>query len=123
MKETKKKGIGFRFAFNGLKEAVVRERNFRIHLCVAVVVLCISSYFQLKPIEWMFILLAIYLVLMAELINSLCERIIDHIKPEYHMNARIIKDMAAGVVLLTAFLSIIIGLIIFLPKLIDLSLF
>jgi len=119
LKENRKKGIGFNFALNGLKEAMIRERNFRIHLCVAVIVLCISFYFKLTPSEWMFVLLAIYLVLMAELLNSLCERIIDYIKPEYHINAKIIKDMAAGVVLLTAIVSVIIGFIIFLPKIIQ----
>lgn len=66
--------------------------------------------------EWIFILSAIYIVLIAELVNSLFERVIDYIKPEYHLHAKIIKDIAAGIVLLTASLSVIIGLIIFLPK-------
>ncbi|HLR73535.1 MAG TPA: diacylglycerol kinase family protein [Pseudogracilibacillus sp.] len=116
MKDKKKTSIGFRYAFNGIKEAFLRERNFRIHLYITSIVLILSFYFQLNVTEWILILIAIYFVLVMELVNSLFERIIDYIKPEYHIQAKIIKDIAAGVVLLTASLSIIIGLIIFLPK-------
>lgn len=116
MKDNKKSNIGFKFAFNGIKEAFIRERNFRIHLYITALVLLFSFYFQLSVIEWLFIIIAIYFVLVMELVNSLFERVIDYIKPEYHVQAKIIKDIAAGVVLLTASLSIIIGLIIFLPK-------
>jgi len=111
-----KRIIGFSFAWNGLIEAFKRERNFRIHLVVAVIVILISFYIQLTRIEWIFILFAIFIVLIAELINSLFERVIDYLNPAYHPHAKIIKDMAAGVVLLTACLSIIIGLLIFIPK-------
>lgn len=116
MKDKKKTSIGFGYAFNGIKEAFLRERNFRIHLYITSIVLILSFYFQLNVTEWILILIAIYFVLVMELVNSLFERIIDYIKPEYHIQAKIIKDIAAGVVLLTASLSIIIGLIIFLPK-------
>lgn len=116
MKDKQKTSIGFRFAFNGIKEAFIKERNFRIHLYITSIVLILSFYVQLNMMEWLFIIIAIYFVLVMELVNSLFERIIDYIKPEYHIQAKIIKDIAAGVVLLTATLSIIIGLIIFLPK-------
>lgn len=117
MKDNKKASIGFKFAINGIKEAFLRERNFRIHLYIMTVVLILSIYFHLNVIEWLFIIIAIYFVLVMELVNSLFERVIDYIKPEYDIQAKIIKDIAAGIVLLTASLSMIIGLIIFLPKL------
>jgi len=116
LKDKQKTSIGFRFAFNVIKEAFIKERNFRIHLYITSIVLILSFYVQLNMMEWLFIIIAIYFVLVMELVNSLFERIIDYIKPEYHIQAKIIKDIAAGVVLLTATLSIIIGLIIFLPK-------
>lgn len=117
MEDKNKRGIGLSFAINGLIEAFKRERNFRIHLYVTGIVISISIYVKLTPVEWLFIITAIYFVLVAELINSLFERVIDYIKPDYHLQAKIIKDIAAGIVLLTASLSVIIGLIIFLPKL------
>lgn len=112
----KKKGIGLEYAINGLKEAFVRERNFRIHLTVALLVICFSFIFGLSTIEWMIILMMIHIVLIAELINSLFERIIDYIKPEFHPQAKIIKDVSAAIVLIAAITSIIIGFIIFIPK-------
>ena len=117
MKENKKHGIGLQYALNGIKEAFNRERNFRIHLVVAAIVIIASFILRLSATEWMFILLAIYIVLVAELMNSIAERIIDHIKPEIHMNAKIIKDIGAAIVLIAVIFSVIIGLIVFLPKL------
>lgn len=116
MGENKKRGIGLQFALNGLKEAYRKERNFRIHLYIAIIVILFSIYFRLSKMEWIIILLMIHLVLVAELVNSLIERVIDYIKPELHPEAKIIKDIAAAVVLIVAIASVIIGLIIFIPK-------
>ncbi len=111
-----KRGIGLEFALNGLKEAFIRERNFRIHLFIATIVIIIGFYFRLEWIEWIFIIIMIQTVLITELINSLMERIIDYIKPELHPKAKIIKDISAAAVLVAAITSIIVGLIIFIPK-------
>jgi len=116
LKDNRKKGIGLAFALNGLKEAFLRERNFRIHLAVTVLVLLAGFLFQLAIFEWMFIILIISIVLIVELVNSLMERIIDYVKPEFHPQAKIIKDIAAAAVLIAAITSVIIGLFIFLPK-------
>lgn len=115
--KNKKRGlIGLEYALNGLKEAFKRERNFRIHLFVTVIVIGFCIYYNLTAIEWMFIIIMIQIVLIAELVNSLMERIIDYIKPDYHIQAKIIKDIAAAVVLIAAIFSIIVGLIVFIPK-------
>lgn len=117
MKGKKKKGIiGLTYALNGLKEAFLRERNFRIHLYITVIVICFSIFFRLSLMEWMFILIMIHIVLICELINSLMERLIDYVKPEYHPQAKIIKDISAAVVLIAAIFSVIIGCMIFIPK-------
>ncbi len=116
-RQVKKKGIGLKFALNGLKEVFLQEKNFRIHTFSAFLVLVFSFLFRLNSYEWLFILLAIQLVFVTELINSVIERIIDYIKPEIHPMAKVIKDMAAGAVLVSACFAVIIGLIVFLPKL------
>lgn len=120
MKDNKKRGIGLRFALNGLKEAFVHERNFRIHIFATIIVIVAALYFQLTPIEWLFTLVAIFIVIVSELINSVIERVIDYVKPDIHPQAKIIKDMAASIVLIAAIFAVVIGLFIFLPKLISL---
>lgn len=117
MEGKKKRGIGLRYAINGMKEAILRERNFRIHLMIACIVIIVGFIVHLNVTEWMIVLLLIHLVFITELMNSIVERIIDYMKPEYHPQAKIIKDISAAVVLIAAILSIIIGCIIFLPKL------
>jgi len=116
LKDKKKGIIGLSFALNGLKEAFIRERNFRIHLIIAIIVICFSIYFRLSVVEWMIVSILISFVLITELMNSLIERIIDYLKPEYHPQAKIIKDISAAVVLIAAITSVIIGVLIFFPK-------
>lgn len=120
MKDHKKHGIGIKYALNGLKEAFNRELNFRIHLIIALLVIIFSFMMKLTIFEWLFIILAIQMVLLAELINTIAERIIDYIKPDIHPKAKIIKDISAAVVLIAAIFSVIIGMLIFIPKLFNL---
>lgn len=120
MKEHKKNGIGLSYALNGIKEAILHERNFRIHIIAAFAVIIASFYLQLNALEWLFVLMAIQVVMVTELINSVIERIIDYVKPEIHPKAKVIKDMAAGIVLIGAIFAVLTGLIIFLPKLMNL---
>lgn len=116
MKDNKKWGIGLNHAINGIWEAIKRERNFRIHLCVATIVIFCAIYFHLSIQEWAILLIMIQLVFITELINSVVERIIDYVKPESHPEAKIIKDISAAVVLIAAITSVSVGCFIFLPK-------
>lgn len=113
----KKRGIGFKYAFNGLKQTILLERNFRIHLIFTLIVMIVSILIGLERWEWVAIIFAIALVLIAELMNTVIERMIDHVRPELHPEAKIIKDIGAGIVLVAALLSIAIGLLVFIPKL------
>lgn len=115
MKESKK-GIGLKYALQGILLAYTHERNFRIHIIISLLVIGGSFLLKLTRFEWLFVLLSIVLVLMTELINSNIERIIDYIKPEYHPQAKIIKDIAAGTVFIAALFAVIVGCIIFIPK-------
>ncbi|WP_164216174.1 diacylglycerol kinase family protein [Virgibacillus sp. YIM 98842] len=113
----KKKSIGFSYAWNGLREAAKLERNFRIHLLFAVLVIISGFLFKLAPSEWAIIIFVIGFVLVTELINTVIEKVIDYIKPDIHPTAKLIKDYAAGAVLAAAITAVLIGLIIFVPKL------
>ncbi|WP_170138771.1 diacylglycerol kinase family protein [Oceanobacillus chungangensis] len=119
MKDKQKK-IGFSYAWNGILETIKTESNFRFHLIATSFVVICSFILQISLFEWAIILLTIGLVLVAEITNSAIEAIIDYVRPEIHPAAKVIKDAAAGSVLIAALISIIIGCIIFIPKILDL---
>jgi undecaprenol kinase len=110
----------FIYAFQGLLSAVKVETNLKIHLFMTVIVLLVSVWLSLSTIEWLFILFAIGGVIAFELLNTAIERVVDLVTEEYHPLAKQAKDIAAGAVLVYAFLSVVIGLFIFLPKLLKL---
>ena len=112
----KKRWIGFSFAWNGLIEAVKSERNFQYHIVTAFIVIVFGIFFQISRLEWGIIILVIGLVLVSEMINSTVEKLIDYLKPDIHPTAKVIKDIAAGSVLIAAIIAAIIGLIVFIPK-------
>ncbi|WP_245799253.1 diacylglycerol kinase family protein [Virgibacillus siamensis] len=108
--------IGFSYAWNGLREVIKSEGNFRVHLIAAAAVIAAGLFFKLDLLQWALIFLTICVVLITEMINTSIEKIIDYIKPEINPNAKIIKDISAGAVLLAAITAIIIGLLIFIPE-------
>lgn len=107
-------------AINGLKIGVKEERNFRKELILGTLTLAVSAWLGLDQVEWLFIILCIAFVLGAELTNSALERIVDYVSPEFHEFAKASKDLAAGAVLLSAMGSAVIGLVIFVPKILHL---
>ena len=88
----------------------------RFHVVAACVVIILSSFFKISPLEWCVLLLCIGSVISAELINTAIETNVDISAPEYNEKAGLAKDLAAAAVLLTCTISVIIGLIIFFPK-------
>ncbi|GEN52034.1 diacylglycerol kinase family protein [Halobacillus faecis] len=113
----RKTGIGFCFAWNGIKEVYQSERNFRIHLSVALLVILAAFLFGLSKGEWMAILLIMVIVFSLEMVNTAMERLLDFYHPEQNPVIGSIKDITAGAVLVASIGSVIIGMIIFLPKL------
>ncbi|MRG86627.1 diacylglycerol kinase family protein [Salinibacillus xinjiangensis] len=111
-----KKGIGFGFAFNGILLAFRAEKNFRIHILIAFVVITLGLLVGLSIVEWLLVSLCIGFVLVTEMINSAIEALIDHLFPDYHEVAGRVKDLSAGAVLVAAICTAVIGVIIFLPK-------
>ncbi|WP_028775344.1 diacylglycerol kinase [Shimazuella kribbensis] len=107
----------FRYAIEGLKYAVVTQRNMRIHFITALVVLLLSLCLSLSKLEILLLFVSITLVLFAELINTSIEAVVDMVTEEFHPLAKIAKDVAAGAVFLTTGLAFIVGTSIFFPYL------
>jgi len=105
----------FSFAFSGILTALRMERNMRFHFISSIIVLLISIYFSITKIEWIFILFTIGGMFALELLNTAIERVVDLVTADYHPLAKQAKDMAAGAVLVYAALSVVIGIVIFLP--------
>ncbi|MEH7353193.1 diacylglycerol kinase family protein [Neobacillus drentensis] len=110
----------FSFAFSGILLALRKERNMRIHFISSIIVLLVSFYFSITKIEWVFILFAIGGMFALELLNTAIERVVDLVTAEYHPLAKQAKDLAAGAVLIYAALSVVIGIVIFLPYVLNL---
>lgn len=107
---------GFGFAFQGIAYAFSTQLNFKVHVVAALFTCVLGYYTELSISEWIWIAAAIFLVLIAELINTAIELLVDLISPQYNIKAGIIKDVSAAAVLLTAVLALVIGLLIFIPK-------
>jgi len=110
----------FKYAFDGFKTLFLEEHNARIHLFIALIIILTGFYFNLSNIEWLFIIFCIGFVFFAELVNSSIENVADFVSPEKHTSIKKVKDLAAAAVLTSAIISVIVGLIIFLPKIFSL---
>lgn len=104
------------YALSGLAHAVINEGNFRLHGLIAVCVLILGFFYSLSTIEWALVILLIGFVIVCELINTLIENLMDFISPAYSDEVKIIKDLSAGFVLVSAITSAVVGLLIFIPK-------
>ena len=109
------------FALTGILTAFKEERNMRKHAVTALVVILAGFVFQVSRIEWLFLLMSIFLVVAFEIMNSAIENVVD-LASHYHfsMLAKKAKDMAAGAVLVVSLLAAVIGALIFLPRIWDL---
>ena len=108
----------FGYAFKGIDDVIKHEPNMKIHVVVAILVVFMAFILKVSIIEWIILVLLIGAVLAAETINTTIENLVDMYTKEYDEKAKIVKDTAAGTVLILAITSSIIGLIIFIPKII-----
>ena len=111
--------VSFRHAFEGIYHNIITQPNFRFHLLAMICVILMGVYFSISMIEWLTLVFTFNMVLVAEMINTSVESIVDLITVERHQFAKTAKDVAAGSVLVSAILSITVGFIIFLPKIIN----
>ncbi len=104
------------FAFEGVIYFFKKEHNAWIHAACAFMVLVAAYMVHVSATELIAILMAIGMVWVAEIINTSIEEIMDHLSPQIHPSVKIIKDLAAAAVLIAAIIALVIGFIIFIPK-------
>ena len=106
----------FGYALSGIAYTTKTQLNFKIHLLAIVVVTLLGYFCKLSTGEWLWIVLAIGLVLVTELLNTAIELLVDLVSPGFNALAGKVKDVAAGAVLVSAVIAVFIGVIIFIPK-------
>ncbi|WP_027108471.1 diacylglycerol kinase family protein [Lacticigenium naphthae] len=107
----------FHYAFKGVQTVFSEERNMRTHLSLGFIILILGFLFDISYMEWLWVTFSIFFVLIMEITNTVIENLVDLVTNyEFHPLAKKVKDMAAASVLLSASLSVVIGCIIFLPK-------
>ncbi|MCS4485554.1 diacylglycerol kinase family protein [Staphylococcus americanisciuri] len=107
----------FTHAFEGGRTLFRKDHNFLTHILAGCMAIILGFIYHISMIEWVFVMTAIALVLLAEAINTAIEYTVDLITDEYDIKAKHAKDIAAFSVLLASVFALIIGIIIFLPKL------
>ncbi len=119
---SKKENIfgSFGYAFEGIAKAFKSEPNLKVHIVAGVLVLLTAYFFKVTKTEWLILALTITLVIILELINTVIETITDIVSPRYSPRAKIIKDVSAGAVAVSAILAVIVGVVLFLPKILQL---
>jgi len=107
----------FKFAFQGIDDLFRTQLNSRLHLLVSVIVIAAGFYFSIDRMEWVSIVLCITMVISLEALNTALEYLTNLVSPDYHPLAGRAKDAAAGAVLIAGLGAAIVGLLIFLPRL------
>ena len=115
----KKRVASFQYAFQGLKDLFKSQANARIHLVVSLLVVTAGIAFQISRMEWMVLVFCIALVLSLEAVNTAIEYLTDLVSPTINPLAGKAKDVAAAAVLWAAIGAVVIGGLVFLPKIWD----
>ena len=105
----------FQYAFRGLSLLFRFEYNLYIQIAFAFLALLLAFFFSFSRTEWAILVLSIGLVIFAELTNTAFEKTMDLVQPQYDERVRDIKDLAAGTVVFTVFISLVVGGFLFLP--------
>ena len=110
----------FKYPLEGFRRLLNKDIHFLLHVITSIIVLIISVIFKLNSVEWLLIISAIFLVLITEALNTAIEEVVDLTTNEYQLHAKYAKDVASFAVLLSSLYAMIIGVIIFLPKILKL---
>jgi undecaprenol kinase len=103
----------FGYAFAGIWYCLRKERNYKVHMIAAVCVCALAWYDELNRYQWSLLVITVMCVLMVEMINTAFELVVDMLSPEFHPTAKIIKDVAAGAVLVASISAFVIGILLF----------
>lgn len=109
----------FKYASDGVIQTYKGEQNLKIHTFVAILVIVFGFFLKISYMEWFVCLILIGLVLMSEFFNTAIEYVVDLASPKIHPLAKAAKDTASAGVLMMSFIAAIIGIIIFVPKLLE----
>lgn len=115
----KKHHISFRNAFAGLHHAIISQPNFKVHLVLALLVILTGFFLGVSYLEMTILILTIIVGLAVEMANTAIESVTDLVTEEWRESAKIAKDVAAGMMLLTAIGATLVALLILGPKLIE----
>jgi diacylglycerol kinase len=107
----------FKFAWQGLRYFFETELKASIHMIAAILAIGLGIFLRISTTEWMMIAFAIGIVIMAEITNTAIELLVDQVSPEHDKKAGTTKDLAASVVLVASITAMVIGLVVYLPKL------
>ncbi len=105
----------FAYAFAGLHAGWQSESSFRFQVVIGALVILAGLFFGISRFEWLFVSLAIGMVLSLEMINTVLEKFLDIVNPELDERVRKVKDMAAGVVFIASMTATVIGVLVFIP--------
>lgn len=111
----------FGYAFQGIFNTIRTERNIKIHCAAAILVTIFGIWLQISKTEWMICFILFGLILALELVNIAVEATVDLFTEERKPLAKKAKDAAAGAVLIVAIFAAVIGILIFIPKLLDVA--
>ena len=120
LKDRNKKNVNFfkslSFAINGIKYCFKMEKHYKFHIFAFILIMILSFLLKLSSIEFIFIIAVSFLVIITEMLNTCVEVIVDMINKDYNVLAMYAKDLGAGAVLISSILAVIVGLIMFIPK-------
>lgn len=115
----RKRILSFKYAIEGLRIFFCHEHNAWIHIVATVFVVLLGLFYGITSTEWLFVSMAIGLVFVTEAVNTAIEYLCNLVSREYHPEIKVVKDVAAGAVLLSALVAVVIGVVIFLPRLFE----
>jgi len=122
MRKMKKIRNSFKYAIEGIWTSFKTERNMKIHIFIMILVIIAGIILKINKSEWIICIILFAIVIGSELFNTSIETIVDMVMPEKNEKAKIAKDVSAGAVLVVAIEAAIIGLVIFVPRILNISL-
>lgn len=118
---TKHRALSLKYAIEGVITAFRDQPNLKLHFILAIAVTVIGFFLGISKLEWLIIILTIGLVLATELVNTAIEEIVDSFTSEVHPAAKKAKDVGAAAVLIASITAVIVGILIFLPLILNFS--
>lgn len=103
----------FKYAFEGIWHALINEPNFRVQILIVIVASVFGIYYKISNVEWGLLVISMGAMLTAEIVNTVVEEFMDLLIPDSHEVVKIIKDMSAGFVLISAGVALVILYLIF----------